>query len=436
MAYGLRNQLVGPGIARYQTISNHFRHSKSSKERLTLVLLSVLRVLPMARTAFILILFAALSFVSASGAQKHKPHTHHAAAAKASHRSTHSRARHAGSHAAHAVPTVRHTHGHATYHRRKRTASIKHPKPAMVPAAPHPTQEDSAPPSAPAQSARLRGGEHGPPAAAAAPASAETPESAEPLARLRAASRAEDAPNPEPESDSATAASSAIENDAPPVPTAVSLRSTRILPVAPLHGSLASLVRQNEKTDADNLERIENDDDLRDRIARGMLVPVPTSSALAINQNLPPDRRYCRPWTARFLADLARAHETQFHRPLEVSSAVRTVDYQKRLMGVNGNAAPAEGDIVSPHVTGATIDIAKSGLTQREIYWMRGRLLALQNQGKLDVEEEFQQACFHITVYKSYVAPKSNRKARHRAVPTPVATDGSTVQPGEDTAGD
>jgi hypothetical protein len=171
----------------------------------------------------------------------------------------------------------------------------------------------------------------------------------------------------------------------------------------PLRGSLASLERQNERADADGLERIEDEDDLSDRIAHKLLVPVPISEALAINPDLPDHHRYCRPWTARFLSDLARAQSAQFHAPLEVTSAVRTVAWQKRLIGINGNAAPAEGDIVSPHLTGATIDIAKSGLTRQQIGWMRSWLLPLQTAGKIDVEEEFQQSCFHITVYKSYV---------------------------------
>jgi hypothetical protein len=195
---------------------------------------------------------------------------------------------------------------------------------------------------------------------------------------------------------------------------------------SPLVGSLASLERQNDKTEADGLERIEDEADLADRIARKMLVPVPTSSALTINASLPQNHRYCRPWTARFLSDLARIHAAQFHKPLEVSSAVRTVEYQKKLMGSNGNAAAAEGDIVSPHLTGATIDIAKSGLTRQEMGWMRSWLLPLQNAGKIDVEEEFQQACFHITVYKSYVPSRPPRmggpqKAVH-AAPAPHKT--------------
>jgi hypothetical protein len=44
-------------------------------------------------------------------------------------------------------------------------------------------------------------------------------------------------------------------------------------------------------------------------------------------------------------------------------------------------------------------------MSRQEIGWMRSWLLPLQQAGKIDVEEEFQQACFHITVYKSYAPP-------------------------------
>ncbi len=173
---------------------------------------------------------------------------------------------------------------------------------------------------------------------------------------------------------------------------------------ASLRGSLASLQRQNDRLDAEGLERIENEADLAARIADKLLVPLPASSALTVNPDLEENHRYCRPWTAKFLSDLARAHEAAFHSALEVSSAVRTVEYQKRLERTNGNAAPAEGDLVSPHLTGATIDIAKKGLSRAEMAWMRKQLAGLEAAGKIDVEEEFKQACFHITVYKNYVA--------------------------------
>jgi hypothetical protein len=72
-------------------------------------------------------------------------------------------------------------------------------------------------------------------------------------------------------------------------------------------------------------------------------------------------------------------------------------------MRTNGNAAPAAGDTASPHLTGQAIDIAKSSLSLTEIAWMRAYLQPLIEQGKIDVEEEFQQACFHISVYKNYL---------------------------------
>jgi hypothetical protein len=190
-----------------------------------------------------------------------------------------------------------------------------------------------------------------------------------------------------------------------PAPEVIALHRRDLGLTSPLRGSLASLERQNEKSEGeDGLERIQDEDDLQDRIAHNFLVPVPTSADLTINQNLPETHRYCRPWTAQFLADLARLHAERFHSSLEVSSAVRTVDYQKQLERINGNAAAAEGDIASPHLTGATIDIAKGDMTRDEIAWMRASLLALQEAGKLDVEEEFKQSCFHITVYRSYAA--------------------------------
>jgi len=193
---------------------------------------------------------------------------------------------------------------------------------------------------------------------------------------------------------------------------------------APLRGNRASLERQNERLEAEGLERIEDEDDLAARIAHRLLVPVPASSALMVNGNLPATHRYCRPWTARFLADLASAHEAEFHRPLLVSSAVRTVEYQKRLMQVNGNAAPAEGDVVSPHLTGAAVDIAKDNLSRAEMAWMRRHLLAIEAAGKIDVEEEFQQACFHITVYKNYL-PTYHPAPRRGQTPTQAHTGGA-----------
>ncbi len=199
-------------------------------------------------------------------------------------------------------------------------------------------------------------------------------------------------------------------------------------PVPPLRGSLASLERQDQRLEAEGLQRIEDEADLRARIADRLLVPLPASNALTVNPSLSPLRRYTRPWTAQFLVDLSRAYAALFHQPLKVNSAVRTVAYQEKLMRINGNAAPAEGSIISPHIMGATVDIAKREMSPAELDWMRRVLLALELEGKIDVEEEFQQACFHITVYKNY-APVRVRRRRVLAQTPPSAADRSADAP-------
>jgi hypothetical protein len=61
-------------------------------------------------------------------------------------------------------------------------------------------------------------------------------------------------------------------------------------------------------------------------------------------------------------------------------------------------------------------------LSRKEVAWMRAWLLPLQTAGKIDVEEEFRQSCFHITVYKSYVPPRPARKSAAQAAAAPVKT--------------
>jgi hypothetical protein len=181
----------------------------------------------------------------------------------------------------------------------------------------------------------------------------------------------------------------------------------RLIVPRPLKGSHEILLHQNQVADRDGLHRIQNDDDLIDMRNQKLLVGLPVSNALDVDDRLPVNRRYCRPWTAQFLATLARAHYQHFHTSLQVNSAVRTAEFQQHLMRINGNAAPAEGDTASPHLTGQAIDIAKHGLSLTEIAWLRGYLLPLVQEGKVDVEEEFQQSCFHISVYKKYLPPAS-----------------------------
>jgi hypothetical protein len=194
-------------------------------------------------------------------------------------------------------------------------------------------------------------------------------------------------------------------------------RSGKLIMPPPLKGTHEILVHQNAMADNAGLTRIQDDQDLNRMRAQKLLVPFPDIASLEVNEELPLNRRYARPWTVKFASDTARAFYARFHEPLRLNSAVRTVDYQLRLQRVNGNAAAVDGDGASPHLTGQAIDFGKRGMSAAEIAWMRTYLLPLMQSGKLDVEEEFQQACFHISVYGSYMpkraAPKTELAQLH-----------------------
>ena len=195
----------------------------------------------------------------------------------------------------------------------------------------------------------------------------------------------------------------------------------------PMRGSHEILVHQNRMAVSDGLERIANDRELADMHRLKLLVDLPDDDSIYPNDALPLNRRYARPWTVRFLRDMARAHYTRFGTPLIVTSAVRTVEFQRRLVRVNGNAAPPTGDIASPHLYGQAIDLAKRGMSLTEITWMRAYLGPVEDQGKIDVEEEFQQACFHISVYRRYLgAPPARQKP---APPALLETKATPVPP-------
>ena len=211
--------------------------------------------------------------------------------------------------------------------------------------------------------------------------------------------------SPDPNGNASSSASTGTGRDLPFFGTSV----PRYMPAA-LRGSHEVLVHQNIIADVEGLSRIQDDAQLRAMVHSGDLVALPASSALFVDARLPLNRRYGRPWVDKFLSDLSRAHESVFGHPLVLTSAVRTVDFQLHLAHYNGNAAPAYGDTASPHLTGQAIDIGKKGMSLREIAWMRTVLGQLQSAGKLDVEEEFEQACFHISVYKTY-APRTSLPA-------------------------
>jgi hypothetical protein len=177
-----------------------------------------------------------------------------------------------------------------------------------------------------------------------------------------------------------------------------------------LQGSHDSLVRQNAEIDRLQLPRIQNDQELEELIARDQLVALPENHALRIDPRIEPSRRFCRPWTRQFLEDFGQAYYKEFHQPLQVNSAVRTVEQQERLARFNHNAAPAEGETASSHLAGLTVDIAKRGMTRRQRTFTESYLVNMRNLGLIEAVEERRQACFHVMVSDRYTAWRDSEK--------------------------
>ena len=169
-----------------------------------------------------------------------------------------------------------------------------------------------------------------------------------------------------------------------------------------LRGSRESLLRQNEEIDRLQLPRIANDDELLQLEQRQKLVRIQDTRALVVSAKVEDIRRYCRPWTLQFLNDLAEAHYAKFKRPLELTSAVRTVEQQAKLRRTNRNAAPIEGETASSHLAGLTIDIGKKGMSRAEKKWFDQYLVEMQKNHIIEAAEERRQACYHIMVGESY----------------------------------
>jgi Family of unknown function (DUF5715) len=163
-----------------------------------------------------------------------------------------------------------------------------------------------------------------------------------------------------------------------------------------------SLLRQNAEIDRMELPRIQNETELEELVANGQLVPIVASDSLRIEPRLDPKRRYCRPWTRDFLQDVSDAYYQQFHSQLQVNSAVRTVQVQKKLRRHNRNAAPETGETASSHLAGITVDIQRRGMTRKQIQWMEQYMAPLRDLGLIEPEEERRQWVFHVAVSGRY----------------------------------
>jgi uncharacterized protein YcbK (DUF882 family) len=172
---------------------------------------------------------------------------------------------------------------------------------------------------------------------------------------------------------------------------ATSLRATR-----------SSQLVQNQRADEDQLSRMEGTAMTRRWVRLQLLEPVSAKTSGYYLHAVREQNRYLRPWTRLFLSRLSTQFRAKFGKPLRVTSLLRTAEYQRSLQGRNGNAASSKGPKRSAHLTGASLDISKKGMTGAERQWLRRVLTSLRGNGYIYAIEEYQQPVFHILVHRKY----------------------------------
>jgi hypothetical protein len=169
-----------------------------------------------------------------------------------------------------------------------------------------------------------------------------------------------------------------------------------------LKANAKSQLIQNAYADQEELSRMLNVRMIQRFHRNGFLERVSNSTRYYYLHLIPAKYRYLRPWSKLFLDRLSRQYFARFKQKLRVTSLIRTVALQRALARRNSNAAEALGARRSSHLTGATLDISKRGMTSRALQWMRKVIYSLREQDYLYAIEEFSQPTFHIMVYRDY----------------------------------
>lgn len=169
-----------------------------------------------------------------------------------------------------------------------------------------------------------------------------------------------------------------------------------------LVGSRDSLRIQNEIADRDGFVRIPNDEILDELKRNNILVRLP--GTVKVDRRLNEKWQWILPHTATFLEELGIDFINKFGRMFQVNSAVRTEVRQLEIVkDGNENAnLPLFGPRRPPHLTGATVDIAKLNLNKEELEWLRLKLLEFEKKKLVEATEEHLQAVFHVMVFKDY----------------------------------
>lgn len=129
------------------------------------------------------------------------------------------------------------------------------------------------------------------------------------------------------------------------------------------------------------------------REAGGQLVEISSPYVEVVSKEIPPDRRFTRPWVRDYIAGLAHDMHQHFALeeqagehfvPLRVTSMIRSFEDQAK--EVRRGLSPADcryAFLCSTHTSGSSLDLGLKDIGQQKRAWLEARLIADQQKHKI-----------------------------------------------------
>ncbi len=181
---------------------------------------------------------------------------------------------------------------------------------------------------------------------------------------------------------------------------------------AGLKGSPASMIHQHEIAVADGFSFLRTPDDVNRMVELGNLVPLASTPDMELARVSFP---YARPVVMEFVTQLSARYRAELGAPLIVTSLMRPLDLQ-----------PRNAHRLSVHPAGMAIDFRIPRSAEARA-WLEKTLLAMEEDGVLDVTRERSPAHYHVAVFpEQYEAAAA--KYRAPATPPPAQPVADVVQ--------
>ncbi len=169
----------------------------------------------------------------------------------------------------------------------------------------------------------------------------------------------------------------------------------------------------------EGVERFPTINEIQTAVLKGLLYPIPTEGISYAVDSLPPERRYCRPWSLTFLEEFAEEMIDSLGKSIIVTSCVRDEKAQARLRRASKSAAQVKGKNPTTHYSGAAIDISfrSVSLETGKIVRLSGKNLRIvtralarrKKKGLLVYQVERAKNHWHVVVSKKYQELHENR---------------------------